>query len=218
MAKKVKLFIIVEDHPEVAENNCKFLQTLYPSAHCIMVDKPHSARERLKLEIPDLIVVDLQYGSISGVNSAAEGLNFLAYLFQKYPYLNILVYTSDPSLLKCHLKLLSEHHGGFVIVNKIERRKSFLEGAKIALNGEFKIPLELREELIFSDKELQIIELLCKECLTDKAIADKMCLSVKTIQNYVQKIKFKLGLENTEQTSNRVALCVDVLKRKLINL
>ena len=218
MTEQPQLFIIVEDHPEVAENNCKFLQTLYPSVHCVMADNPTTARERLELETPDLIVVDLQYGSISGVNSATEGLNFLADLFANYPNLNILVYTSDPSLLKCHLKLLSEHHGGFVIVNKIERRKSFLEGAKIALNGEFKIPLELREGLNFSDKELQVIELLCKECLTDKAIAEKMCLSVKSIQNYVQKIKFKLGLENTEQTSNRVALCIEVLKRKLISL
>ena len=218
MADKSQLFLIVEDHPEVAENNCKFLHTLYPSANCIMVNDTKSAMERLKLEKPDLIVVDLQYGNISGANCATQGLDFLAYLFQKYPDLNILVYTSDPSLLKCHLKLLNEHHGGFVVVNKIERRKSFLEGAQISLNGEFKIPLELREELIFSDKELKVIEFLCKECLTDKAIAERMCLSVKTIQNYVQKIKFKLCIDNLENTSSRVALCIEVLKRKIISL
>jgi DNA-binding NarL/FixJ family response regulator len=218
MIDKSRLFLIVEDHPEVAENNCKFLQTLYPSATCIIAENPNSAMERLKLEMPDLVVVDLQYGNISGINCAKEGLDFLADLFQEYPNLNILVYTSDPSLLKCQLKLINEHHGGFVVVNKIERRKSFLEGAKISLNGEFKIPLELREELIFSDKELQVLELLCKNCLTDKAIAERMCLSVKTIQNYVQKIKFKLNIDNSEQTSNRVALCIEVLKRKLITL
>ena len=218
MSDQSRLFLIVEDHPEVAENNQKFLQTLYPTSICIIEDNPNSAMERLKLERPDLIVVDLQYGNISGVNCVKEGLDFLAYLFQEYPELNILVYTSDPSLLKSQLKLINEHHGGFVVVNKIERRKSFLEGAKISLNGEFKIPLELREELIFSDKELKVIELLCKECLTDKAIAEQMCLSVKTIQNYVQKIKFKLNIDSSEQTSNRVALCIEVLKRKLISL
>jgi DNA-binding NarL/FixJ family response regulator len=218
MNDKPQLFMIVEDHPEVAENNCKFLKTLYPLATCSIAENPESAIERLKLEIPDLIVVDLQYGSISGFNSAKKGLDFLAYLFQEYTDLNILVYTSDPSLLKCQLKSLNQHQGGFVVVNKIERRKSFLEGAKISLNGEFKIPLELRKEVIFSDQELEILTLLCKYCLTDKAIAERMCLSMKTIQNYVQKIKFKLNIDTSDKTSNRVALCVEVLKRKLIAL
>ncbi len=217
MSEKHLKFLIVEDHPEVAENNCKFLQHLDSSAICILAENPEQAKERLKLEIPDLIVVDLQYGTITGINSAKPGLDLLAYLFQEYPNLNILVYTSDPSLLKSSLKLINEHHGGFVVVNKIERRKSFINGAKISLNGEFKIPMELREELILSERELEILELLCHDSLTDKAIAEKMCLSLKTIQNSVQKIKFKLNVENSEEKSSRVALCMEVLKRKLIN-
>jgi DNA-binding NarL/FixJ family response regulator len=217
MSKDSLRFLIVEDHPEVAENNCQFLQKLEPSAICTLAESPEQAIERLTLEIPDLIVVDLQYGTITGINSAKPGLDFLAYLFQKYLNLNILVYTSDPSLLKSSLKLINEHQGGFVIVNKIERRKSFLEGAKIALNGEFKIPSELRQGLILSDRELEIVALLCQECLTDKMIAEKMCLSLKTIQNCIQKIKFKLDIYNSEEKSSRVALCMEVLKRKLIN-
>lgn len=216
MSKNYPLFLIVEDHPEVAENNCKFLQDLYPSATCIIVDHPGKARERLTLEKPNLIVFDLQYGTISGINSATEGLSFLAYLFKEYPQLNILVYTSDPSLLKSELNLINEHQGGFVVVNKIERRKLFVEGAELALNGDFKVPLELRKQLVLSDKELQLLELLCKESLTDKAIALKMNVSLKTIQNYVQKIKVKLNIDNSDEISSRVALCMEILKRKLI--
>ena len=217
MSKDSLKFLIVEDHPEVAENNCRFLQKLEPSAICTIVENPEQAIERLTLEIPNLVVVDLQYGTITGINSAKPGLDFLAYIFEKYPNLNILVYTSDPSLLKSILKLINEHQGGFVVVNKIERRKSFIEGAKSALDGEFKIPLKLRQDLIFSERELEVLALLCQECLTDKAIAEKMCLSLKTIQNYVQKIKFKLDIDNSEEKSSRVALCMGVLKQKLIN-
>ena len=34
-----------------------------------------------------------------------------------------------------------------------------------------------------------------------------MCLSVKVIQNYVQKIKFKLCIDNLEDTNNLVVPC-----------
>jgi DNA-binding NarL/FixJ family response regulator len=213
------LFLIVEDHPEVAENNCIFLKQLYPDAICTLAENPGQAKERLKLEIPDLIVVDLQYGLISGVNSPKEGLNFMEFLCLQHPNLNILVYTSEPNLLKSCLNLINKHHGGFAVVNKIERRKSFLEGIKIALNGEFKIPRELRDEVILDDKESEIIKYLCQENLTDKAITSKMNLSLKTVQNYIQRLKHKLNIEVDDKNYNsRVALCMEAVKRKLINL
>lgn len=212
------LFLIVEDHPEVAENNCIFLKQIYPDATCILAENPEQAKERLTLEKPDLIVVDLQYGTITGINSAKQGLDFIAYLFQEYPQLNILVYTSEPNLLKSRLHLINKHHAGFVVVNKIERRKSFLEGAKIALNGELKIPLELRNGLILNEKELEVIKYLCQENLTDKAIAHKMNISLKTVQNYVQRLKIKLNIEIDDNDHNsRVALCMEALRCKIIN-
>ncbi|WP_409879684.1 hypothetical protein [Nostoc sp. EfeVER01] len=43
----------------------------------------------------------------------------------------------------------------------MERRKAFLEGVESALNGELKLPRELRQELNLNKKELEILKLLC---------------------------------------------------------
>jgi hypothetical protein len=44
---------------------------------------------------------------------------------------------------------------------------TFLEGVESALNGELKLPRELRQELDLNNTELEILKLLCHEYLTD---------------------------------------------------
>jgi len=220
MVSQIPTFLVVEDHPEVAQNNCLFLQKLDPTALCVIAQTPEEALKRLKLETPSLVVLDLQFGTIRGEQSAQPGLDLLQQIFTHYPTLNILIYTSEYSYLRGLSKSLSQHVGGFVVVSKLERRKAFLEGAHYALNGELHIPRDLHQELVLNEKDLKVLELLCKESLTDKAIAHQMNISLKTAQNYVQRLKVKLNLENSdsEQVSPRVSLCMEAVRRKVIIL
>ena len=220
MDSTLPIFLIVEDHPEVAQNNCLFLQKLNRAAICTIAKTPKEALALLEVETPALIVVDLQFGTMSGEQSAQPGLDLLQQIFENYPTLNILIYTIEYTYLRGLIKPLSHHQGGFVIVSKLQRRQAFLEGAECALNGELYIPRELRSEMDLNEKDLKVLELLCKESLTDKAIAHQMNISLKTAQNYVQRLKVKLNLENSdsEQISSRVALCMEALRRKIIVL
>jgi len=215
---KPLLFLILEDHPEVAQNNCLFLQKLEPSALCIIFNNHADALERLKLETPDLVTVDLLFSTLTGEQYAVSSLNFLHQVFQDYPLLNILIYTSEYNYLKPLTNLMGRHQGGFVVVSKIERRKAFLDGARHALEGKLEIPRELRKGIELSDRELQILSLLCKESLTDKAIAQQLNLSLKTIQNCVLRLKVKLDIDYLDETitSPRVALCMQAVRRKVI--
>jgi len=131
-------FLVVEDHPEVAQNNCEWLQRIAADAQCIAVSNPMDAIRRLQREQPDLVVVDLLYGQTSGEQSAEPGLELLRHIFENYPTLNVMVYSSEPLLLTPLVGLISKHQGGFAAVNKMERRSVFLEGAKSALNGELR--------------------------------------------------------------------------------
>ena len=212
------IFFVLEDHPEIAENNCLYLQKIEPSATCVVLNKPQQVRERLKLEIPSLFVIDLQIGKISGEQSAQESLELLEYIFENYPTLNVLVYTSEHSYLRSLKKLISKHQGGFVIASKMERRKHFVEGAKSALAGQLVLPPNLRQELDFSPIETQILQLLCQKYLTDKAIAQELNVSVRKVQNHIQQLKLKLELDNLEpsSTSFRVALSIEAVRRKLL--
>ncbi len=125
-----------------------------------------------------------------------------------------------PVYLKPPIKWIGRHQGGFVVVSKLERRKAFLEGVKHALDGKLEIPRELRYDIDLDEREMQVLMLLCRESLTDKAIAMRLNLSLKTIQNCVQRLKAKLSIDYLDEndTSTRVALCMEAVRRKLIVL
>jgi DNA-binding NarL/FixJ family response regulator len=61
---------------------------------------------------------------------------------------------------------------------------------------------------------------LCRESLTDKAIAQRLNVSLKTAQNSVQRLKAKLGIDYLDEnnTSTCVALCVEAIRRKIVVL
>lgn len=211
-------FLVVEDHPEVAKNNCEWLQKLDADAHCEMLSDPNSAIKRLKDLLPDLLVVDLLYGQTSGEQSAEPGLGLLREVFSSYPNLSVMVYSSEPLLLTPLSEAIGKHEGGFAAINKMDRRTQFLEGAKSALSGELKIPRELRGLLQLTEREVEVLGLICKDALTDQAVAERIYTSKKTVQNHVQRLKEKLGIaiEETNETNGRVALCIEAMRRKLV--
>jgi DNA-binding NarL/FixJ family response regulator len=217
---KPPVFLVIEDHPEVAQNNCLFLEQIDPTALCTIANTHPEALERLKLEPIALAVVDLLVGTLTGEQSAKNGIAFLQQVLQQYPTLNILIYTSEYSYLKPLSNRISHHQGGFVVVSKLERRKAFLDGANLALDGKLSLPRELRLDIDLTERELEVLKLVCQQTMTDKAIAQHMNLSLKTIQNCVQHLKVKLDIDFMDEnhTSPRVALCMEAMRRKLLTL
>jgi DNA-binding NarL/FixJ family response regulator len=218
MQSSFPIFLIIEDHPEVAQNNCLFLKEIDSTAICTIAATHPEAFERLNLQPIALTVVDLLVGTLTGEQSAHNALAFLQQVLEQYPDLNILIYTSEYSYLKPLSQRIGSHQGGFVVVSKLERRKVFLEGARQALEGKLALPRELRHDINLTERELDILTLLCQQSLTDKAIAEAMNLSLKTIQNCVQRLKVKLSVDylDENQTSPRVALCMEAMRRKLL--
>ena len=214
------LFLVIEDHPEVGQNNCEFLRIIESQCSCISVDTPEKGIEQLKQKTPELVVVDLQFGTFGGEQSAKPGLALLKQIFEHYPILNILVYTSEPNCLRQVIPEIGKHKGGFAVVNKMERRSAFLDGVRSALEGQLKIHRELMKEMPLNQQDLEILDLLCNHALTDQAIAQRMHVALKTAQNYVQRLKAKLDIEHLDgqNTNPRVAVCMAAIGRKLIVL
>jgi DNA-binding NarL/FixJ family response regulator len=94
MPSSPAIFLVIEDHPEVAQNNCLFLEKLEPTAICTIASTHPEALERLALEPVTLAVVDLLVGTLTGDQSARNGIAFLQLILEQYPTLNILIYTS----------------------------------------------------------------------------------------------------------------------------
>ena len=215
---KLPLLLDIEDHPEVGQNNYEFLRMIEPQCSCISLDTPEKGVEQLKQEIPDLVVVDLQFGTVGGKQSAKPGLELLKQIFAHYPTVNILVYTSGSNFLRQLIPQISKHQSGFVVVNKMKRRNAFLEGVRSALNGQLKVHRELMKEMQLTQQDLEILDLLCNHALTDQGIAERMHISLKTAQNYTQRLKAKLDIEhlNGQNVNPRIAVCMAAIRRKLI--
>ena len=100
----------------------------------------------------------------------------------------------------------------------MERRSAFLEGARCAIEGQLKVHRELMKQMQLSQQDLEILDLLCNRALTDRAIAERMHVSLKTAQNYVQRLKAKLDIDHLDgqNTNSRVAICMVATARKLI--
>jgi DNA-binding NarL/FixJ family response regulator len=69
----------------------------------------------------------------------------------------------------------------------------------------------IEKELTFKERELAFMKLSCTE-LTYKEIADKMCLSPKTIDGYRNDLFVKLNVKN------RVGLVMYAIKNKIYTL
>ena len=218
MQSSAPIFLVIEDHPEVAQNNCLFLKEIDSTAICTIAATHPEALEHLCLQPIALAVVDLLVSTLSGEQSAQNALIFLQQVLEQYPDLNILIYTSEYSYLKPLSQRIGSHHGGFAVVSKLERRKAFLEGAKQALDGKLALPRDLRHNIDLNERELDVLTLLCQQSLTYKAIAQQMNLSLKTVQNCVQRLKVKLDIDylDENQTSPRVALCMEAIRRKIL--
>ncbi len=57
-------------------------------------------------------------------------------------------------------------------------------------------PYKKSKKVEFSDRELEIIRLICQE-LTNKEIADRLFLSIRTVEGYRLKIQEKMNVKNS---------------------
>ncbi|MBE9060109.1 hypothetical protein [cf. Phormidesmis sp. LEGE 11477] len=143
MEKPEYSFLVVEDTEEVAHNNCTFLHLISPSATCEISLHPYEAKRELERHRPDLLVVDLLFGHKEADAVEDVGISFLKHVLSCYPTINVLVYSTNPELIKHLSKRIEMHKGGFSIVNKMDLREAFLTGANVALSGQKRIPAEL---------------------------------------------------------------------------
>ncbi|NEO90503.1 MAG: response regulator transcription factor [Moorea sp. SIO3G5] len=221
------VFLVVDDHLEVAENNTLYLKSLEKSARCVIAETPKKAFEILDWHTPDLIVVDLHFSTITGDLSAKPGLNLLQNIFQNYPSLNVLVYTENPTPL-VNLNGITSHKGGFTVAKKNKPRQDFVEHAISALKGELHLPNELLQKLndkkLWDEPKIQLLQLACQECLSDWAIAQRTHKCENSVRNCFKQIRKLMGIEALHEyipekkkvNNERVAMCMEAHRRNLI--
>ncbi len=151
--------------------------------------------------LPDVILLDLRMPVMDGMETHKK-------ISKLYPGIKVIILTMEDDE-QYIMHLISEGVNGYLlknadpdemekaILNVVEDGYYFSENiSTLVVKGMLKkdIP-ETLPTLDFNERELQILELICKE-FTAAEIGEKLNLSVRTVEGYRQKLIDKAGVKN----------------------
>ena len=208
--------LVVDDHQLILTGTLDVLRREYPEADIL---KAQTAKETLSLTQScqfDLIVMDLSLPDDKGDRAEIDlGIKLLQNLLKEYPHQNFIVQTSYVKALVRIKHEIDNHQGGFAIVDKGLPENDMLMRVNLALHGgthtrDIKTGIELKPEW------LEVLRLAFEESLTDKAIAQALYKSERSVRTYWTKIQDVLGIypEDCKQSGRNIRIRTEVRARE----
>ncbi|HYW35680.1 MAG TPA: response regulator transcription factor [Balneolaceae bacterium] len=200
-----KRIIIVDDHPVMRKG---LADTLDAEIGFEVVGQFKVGEDLLqnyeKLK-PDLIIIDISLPGMSG-------LELIKHLKARSPEIKILVISRHDESLYAERAIRAGAQGYLM---KLEAGEVMIKAIRKIFNGKIYVSDEISEKLLMnlaagnkdmnmspidslSDRELEVFELTGKGDST-RAIAEKLHLSVKTVESYRARIKKKLNFDNATE-------------------
>jgi DNA-binding NarL/FixJ family response regulator len=192
---------VTDDHPLVI-SGLKEMLARYPHIHLAgTYSNGDALLAGLETEMPDVLLLDIQMPGKTG-----DGLAPL--LRKKYPGLKIVVLTNFESTLYANNMMKLGVHGYVmksaeetIIINAIEtvyRGGIFIEEVmqqKMDMLQD-KISKSVFAKVSLTPREKDVLQLIVNGD-TNQEIADRLFLSIRTVENYRLNIQLKLGAKNT---------------------
>lgn len=213
---------IVDDHKLFRDGLAELINGFNGYSVIMEADNGRDFIEQLdKQGVPDIILLDINMKEMDGFETAA-------WLGEHYPDVKILVlsmYENENAIIR----MLRLGARGYVLK---DIRKQELEQALLALatKGYYYTEMvtgklihainasnqeksgQARKDLVsLNNREIEFLKLVCTES-TYKDIADKMCLSVHTIDGYRDELFEKLNVKS------RIGLVLYAIKNKIVFL
>jgi DNA-binding NarL/FixJ family response regulator len=167
---------------------------------------------------PDLALVDIRMPP----THTSEGLAAAAAIRERMPEVRVLVLSQYVDA-DYALTLLRKHPAGtgYLLKDRITELDILLDAIERVGRGETVVDRELVELLLnrpatsnrlehLSDREREVLALVA-EGLTDRAIAERLWLTRKTVETHVRHILAKLSLPTDDQHNRRVLAVVTYL-------
>lgn len=204
-ARQKTKVLIVDDHPIVRQG---LIQLIHQEKDLTVCGEAESARQALGVvekTAPDVAIVDISLGGTSGIELVKN-------LKVRYPRLLILVHSMHDEALYAE-RLLRAGASGYIM--KQEATERVLNAIRKVLGGEIylseRMGAKMMQQLVggktastgspierLSDRELEVFGLIGQGHGT-RQIAEKMHLSVKTIESHRAHIKEKLNLKSANE-------------------
>jgi DNA-binding NarL/FixJ family response regulator len=193
--------LVVEDHPIVRLGIRQMLAEEPSLAICGEADSPDTALEAARTSNPDLAVIDLTLRD-------GSGLELIRSLHSVQPRLPILVLSIHDEALFAERAIRAGARG---YVMKQAAITGLVHAIQQVLSGRMYVSERISQGLLerlgsdaaaatgrlgnLTDRELEVLELV-GQGFTTAAIAERLGVSVKTIETYRSNIKTKLELKD----------------------
>ena len=199
-----KRILLVDDHPLVRDWLAQMINREADLAVCGQAGNAAQASAAIQTWKPAMVVLDL---SMEGT----QGTELIKDLVTQYPDLSILVLSAHDEMQYAERALRAGARG---YVTKQENADVIMLAIRRVAQGETYTSERIASLLLrkltsgqtpaaspladLSDRQLEIFQLIGRG-QGPTQIAEKMRLSVKTVENYIARIKEKLALDDADQ-------------------
>ena len=160
-------------------------------------DNGDSLLNGLLQQQPDILLLDIQMPGKSGIELAGI-------ISKKYPTVKIIALTNIEVLPQVK-KMMRQGCSGYLLKDVepallISSIRKVYEGEEV-IHERLKISLtrnlfDSNHAAVITRREVEILQLIADE-LTNPEIAEKLCISLHTVENHRNRILQKLGVRNT---------------------
>jgi DNA-binding NarL/FixJ family response regulator len=198
----IRVFL-VDDHPVILEGLRVFIDQQPEFTVCGTAREARSAMTLIRETEPSVCVLDI---SLNGIH----GLDLLRLLKEENAALRILCYSLHEELFYAERSLRS---GAMGYVMKNEEPDVFLSALRKVASGDIHVSERIGRQMLhqiarghsresasgidqLSNRELQVIQYIGESC-NNQIIAERMKVSVKTVEAHRSRIKEKLKLNTS---------------------
>lgn len=198
-----KTVLVVDDHPIIREGIASLLQSNPDIRVCCQVGSAERAADCIERNQPHLVVTDVSLPDRNGIELIRDTL-------ARFPQTLFLVVSMHDETLYAE-RVLRAGAKGYIM--KEAASDELLDAVRQVLKGEIYVSPQMSSILlkrlsgdrneersnessilqVLSDRELQVFELVGR-ALSNQAIADKLGISVRTVDAHKTRIKEKLNL------------------------
>lgn len=195
--------VIVDDHPIVRKGLTELINQEPGMTVCGESDTADGGLARIREDHPDVAIVDLTLGMDSG-------LQLVKTLNASQPDVRVLILSMHDETLHAE-RALAAGASGYIMKN--EAAKNLLGAIRCVASGKTYVSPQMSERIVarvtgrhgtrvesvpferLTDREREVFALMGRG-LETREVAERLDLSVKTIETYHARIKEKLGLRS----------------------
>ena len=197
--------LIVDDHPIVRRGIAAMINQEANLEVCAEAEGYHEGLDAIREQKPDLSIIDLTLPDISGLELVKQ-VKALA------PDMPMLVLSMHDETLYAE-RVLRAGARGYIM--KQEGTEKLIDAIAAVMRGDIYVSEKMASRMLgklvdgkkaagssplerLSDRELEVFELLGRG-LGTREVAERLCVSIKTIESHREHIKEKLQLKNATE-------------------